>query len=532
MTATRTVVWRASMALMIGGVLMAAPTRADVAATGTFGIDVDVPFPFTSGTFAGSITGFDTGPFLVGGAPVDLATDIVRMSIVNGVIPAIDIPALAATFAFDAVDEAFTANALEFTGAGVAVCVNAISCSQGAGTFVGDVTSIVDPDGLLPDGYVYTFDGTLAVGDPVFDVGGVFGLNAFLPVDVPAGVAVEITSDPTTFFDSRANTLRDFLIDLTFAEVTTPGTASFLGKSAFPGALPTNIAVNPDVSILVDIVTGGGLAFEPPVDVCVHYADVDPEDGIVDGTDVAVNTLKVLHALAIGDDFQDVTTTAEGGVVCGQVGSLSPFILAVGPPPTTTTTTEITTTTTVTVTTTTTSTSTTTLPVNLSGKKLLLTDNATKTQKRKVNVLVKDGGVDLGAGPGSADDPTVAGSSLRIVGGTFDDTYALPSGNWVPLKKKKPEKGYKFKKGDPIKTILVKPGKQLKIVGKGEALGHSLGADPERVDVELRLGGRRYCMTFGGDTTFKDGKKFLAKNAPTATGCPGGGGSPSGAFLD
>src|SRR5262249_20080820 len=159
---------------------------------------------------------------------VDLKTSLVGMSITNGQIPAINIPALAATFSFDATDNGATANSLDFHGAGVAVCTNAVSCSQGAGTFVGDVSTITDPNSLLPDASVYTFDGTVAVSSGPFDATGVFGLNAFLPVDVPVGNPVMATSDPTSFFDSRKNTLRNFLVDLTFAGVTNPGTVAFL----------------------------------------------------------------------------------------------------------------------------------------------------------------------------------------------------------------------------------------------------------------------------------------------------------------
>ena len=361
--------WRLGLAAVVA--LAATPAaRAEVAATGTFGIDISVSFPFSSGTFDGSITGFDAGPFSVGGTPVDLQGDVATMSLVNGMIPSINIPALAATFNFDAVDDGATANALGFHGAGVAICTDAITCVQGQGTFVADVSAITDPNGVLPAGYVYTFDGTVAVDPGPFDAAGVFGLNAFSQVAVPAGVASVVSSDPTTFFDSRQNTLRDFLIDLTFAEVTTPGTVSFLGKSAMTGALPANVTVDPDVSVFVDIVTGGGLAFTPPVDVCVAYDDVDT-DGVVDGTSILVSQLRVLHALALGQNFQDVTTTAGGGQVCGQVGTLSPFVVAVGPVPSTTTTTSTSTTllsstststTVVSTSSTSTSTTTTTLP--------------------------------------------------------------------------------------------------------------------------------------------------------------------------
>lgn len=150
----------------LGGLLAAAvPARADVAATGTFGIDISVPFPFTSGTFDGAITSFDPGPFMIGATAVDLATDIVSMTIPAGNLTNIDLGALAVTFDFAATDDDLTVNDLDFTGAGVAVCNDAITCAQGQGTFVADVTSLTDPSGLLPTGFVYTFDGTVFV-DP------------------------------------------------------------------------------------------------------------------------------------------------------------------------------------------------------------------------------------------------------------------------------------------------------------------------------------------------------------------------------
>ena len=344
------------MVLATGGI-----ARADVAAKGTFGIDISVTLfpPPATGTFDGQITSFDAGPFPVGGTEVDLASNVGTMNIVDGDIPSINVPALAATFDFDAVSAP-----LSFSGAGMAVCsTDIVACAAGQATFVGDFTGLVDGSNLLPDGYVYTFDGT--GGDnpgPGFDAIGNFGINAFLPVNVPIGNPVTAVSDPTQFYDSRHNVLRDFLIDVTFAEVSTPGTIAFIGKSAIPGALPANIAVEPDVSVFVDIVTGGGLAFTPPVDVCVAYDDVDT-DGVVDGTSVQVNTLKLLHALALGGNFQDVTTSVGGGKVCGQVGTLSPFVVAVGPPLVTTTTSSTSTTLeTVTTTSTTTTTTTSTLP--------------------------------------------------------------------------------------------------------------------------------------------------------------------------
>ena len=308
---------------------------------------------------------------------------------------------------------------------------------------------------------------------------------------------------------------------MTFAGVTNPGTVSVLGKSVVPGTLPANITIDPDVSVFIDIVTGGGLAFTPPVTVCVAYDDTSPADGIVDGTSLQVNQLKLLHALAIGQNFQDVTTTTTGGKVCGQVDTLSPFVVAKGPvPPTTTTSTTTVATTTLAPTTTT------TLPERLAGKKLLLKDKDGKPQKRAIDCIAQ-GGITLGDGNTSDDDPVVNGGSLRVRSATFDTTYTLPVSSWKYQGKAGQGKGYKFSKGASIKSVLVKSGKLLRIIGKGSGLGHSLATDPAPVAVTLTLGEHKYCMSFGGTTKFKEGTKFLAKTAPAPAQC-----SPSGAFLD
>lgn len=238
-------------------------------------------------------------------------------------------------------------------------------------------------------------------------------------------------------------------------------------------------------------------------------------------------------------------TEFDGGGV--MTTGLAPPISVSGdldPPLVTTTTTTVTITTTITSTTSSTVTTTTTIDTStttttlmavdqlLSGKKFLLKDKAGKPQKRKVMVLSKDASVALGTGdPASSDD-----SSLRIVstsGDGFDDTYVLNPANWSPIKKKDPSKGWKYTKGDPIKKVLLKTGKSLKIIGKGSGLGHSLGTDPQPVDVVLTVAGQRYCMQFATSDSkaFKADKKLLVKDAAAPMECPPLG-SPSGAFID
>ena len=160
----------------------------------------------------------------------------------------------------------------------------------------------------------------------------------------------------------------------------------------------------------------------------------------------------------------------------------------------------------------------------ISGKTLSLKLNPNDATKKTATVTGQDPAITLGNGNGSSDDPVVGGGSLRIVSGTFDSTYSMPAGSWAYVGKPGAQKGYKYKDSTltngPIKTAMVKPGKLVKASGKGGALGHTLGTDPDPVSIVLTTGNQKYCMSFGGTTKFKQDRSFTAKNAPAPGACP------------
>jgi hypothetical protein len=158
----------------------------------------------------------------------------------------------------------------------------------------------------------------------------------------------------------------------------------------------------------------------------------------------------------------------------------------------------------------------------ISGKKLSMKVNPDAT-RRRLTIQSKDTSVDLGSGNGSADDPVVHGGELRVrtaagCNGPCDATYPLPKEHWQYVGASGANAGYRYKDAEllagPIKSATVKPGRLVKFVGMGAQLGQGLDADPAPVSVSFRIGGRRWCITFGGTPKLVVGKSYSAKNAP------------------
>ena len=207
-----------------------------------------------------------------------------------------------------------------------------------------------------------------------------------------------------------------------------------------------------------------------------------------------------------------------------------------GPDPTTTTTTLLGATTTSTTTgasststtTTTSASSTTTSTASfgaeaLTGQVLQLRAKPGRPEKSKLALASKDRSLTLGRGNQSPDDPVANGGTLAIssAAGGFATRHDL-AGAWAYVGKVGQNKGYKWKSGSaPIRSIVIKRAKLLKVAGRGAALGFDLDANPNPVRVQLGIGGQLYCFEFDGEVVaFKTGTRYVAKRAGAPGACP------------
>ena len=311
--------------LVLAVTMLPAQSGADVAGTGTFDI-----FATADGglDFDGAIT-FDGGMRSVLGRQVNLARDIGTMTYDGEVLG--EPSAMTAIFTLEAdADE----TDVSFAAGGSASCVTP-ACIGGRSTLAGRLEVLSDDEGALPDG-AFTFDGTIDI-DELGEGFGTFAINAFPLLTTPVGSGVEVANGVQTYFDSLANATRIFAARAVFSEVQSEGVTSFVALSAFSGALPPGIGLDPAVSVFVDVQTTA--LFDGGLRVCLAFADEDG-DGVVDGTDIEASGLRLLHAENVGAPLADVTSAPSEGEVCGDLtatGTVVVGVAAVGGGTTTTT---------------------------------------------------------------------------------------------------------------------------------------------------------------------------------------------------
>ncbi len=165
--------------------------------------------------------------------------------------------------------------------------------------------------------------------------------------------------------------------------------------------------------------------------------------------------------------------------------------------------------------------------------KLVVKDKAAKNE-RKIVFVSKDR-ARLIAPSGIEQDPTTAAARLTLVNqGTGEEVEIdLPASHWFGIGNPAGSKGYKYKDpaGDsgPCKVVVMKPGKVLKAVCRGDIAFTLDEAQQGELRVELDLGvgaqALRFCTRFGGtvikDRPALDGKVgiFKAKGAAAPPSC-------------
>jgi hypothetical protein len=170
-----------------------------------------------------------------------------------------------------------------------------------------------------------------------------------------------------------------------------------------------------------------------------------------------------------------------------------------------------------------TTTSTTTPPFageRLPGQKLELRTKGGRADRARLAMRSGDSNLTLGRGNGSLDDPVSNGGALTVFSGGSATGHAL-AGGWRYVGKAGRNRGYKWKsKTVPIRAIVIRPGKVVKIVGRG-AIGVDLEHDPRPVRLELGVGGHLYCFEFGGRLVdIRLNERLAARQAPAPATCP------------
>jgi hypothetical protein len=169
-------------------------------------------------------------------------------------------------------------------------------------------------------------------------------------------------------------------------------------------------------------------------------------------------------------------------------------------------------------------TTTTTIPPfageGLTGQKLELRTKGGRLDRARLAMRSADSGLTLGRGNGSADDPVANGGALTVLSGGTAVRHTL-AGGWRHVGRAGRNKGYKWKsKSSPIRAIAIRPGKLVKIAGRG-ALGVDLADDPRPVRLELGIGAHLYCFEFGGRLVdIRLSERLLATQAPAPPRCP------------
>ena len=144
-----------------------------------------------------------------------------------------------------------------------------------------------------------------------------------------------------------------------------------------------------------------------------------------------------------------------------------------------------------------------------------------------MKLVSKDTQLALGRGNRSIDDPVMYGGTLHVWtlnGDAFDVSYPLPANKWRYVGAPGGSHGYRYSdprlEEGPVTLVDLRSETFVKIKAKGSQMGHSLGSNPNPVEVVLTIGSRRYALSYGGTVTFRANRAYKASGAPPPTTAP------------
>lgn len=172
----------------------------------------------------------------------------------------------------------------------------------------------------------------------------------------------------------------------------------------------------------------------------------------------------------------------------------------------------------------------------LHGRKLKLFDQLGRPERRSISAAFVDKAL-ITPEPGSPDDPTVAGATVRLENPLTSEsvTFVLPGGaSWKGIGNPPGAKGYAYTDKSaafgPCKTLRVIAGKSLKLTcnAKLSPISYSLDEPSQgELILSVQLGGApAQCGVFGGTLSFDSGignpgvvGRFKAKSALPEGSC-------------
>ena len=288
---------------------VAAPTItvADSVGSGTFIITL-IPDGNGGATLTGTMTFSDTTytPFEV---PVNLGTAVGSASM-DGYVDLSMMPQ--GTFTFHAASA--SSGALDFDAGSDFLCH--VEGCIGPVSFVGGLSNLLGTAiASLPADLQYTIDGLAAPVSGHFQAD--FGLNAFVPVSTPVGTNVGVAVG-TSFYYSPLHQVLSLQIDVTHADVSSPGSTLVTLSSNAAGTIASNFALGAfgTPAVFVDVSTTA--ATSGPYTVCLH---TDSVAGVQ-------QSIRILHRE--NGVFVDQTSSVDyaNHLICATTTSLSPFVLA------------------------------------------------------------------------------------------------------------------------------------------------------------------------------------------------------------